>query len=407
MGLHIVNEANRCLKCKKPLCQQGCPIHTPIPQITQMFSENKLMDAGKILFENNPMSVVCSVVCNHEMQCQGSCILGRKGNPIHFSSIESFISDAYLDRMDLSALPKKSQKVGIIGSGPTGLTVAIRLAMQGYRVTIFEERSMIGGMLRYGIPEFRLPKKVLDRYMLLLGKLGVQVRTNTVIGSALIIDNLFRDGYDTIFVGTGVWRPRTIGIQGESLGNVHFGINYLANPSAHQLGLTVAVIGMGNVAMDVARTALRHGAQHVALYEREKKATASSHEIAYAQLDGAEFVYMKSIDSINEQGPVFRDSLFDENDHVVGVGETTEQVYADSTIIAVSQAPKNKLVMTTHGLDANERGLLITDENCMTTRPGVFAAGDVVQGPRTVVHAVEEAKRAAAAMARYMEQNAG
>ena len=132
--------------------------------------------------------------------------------------------------------------------------------------------------------------------MRLLGKLGVQVRTNTVIGSALIIDNLFRDGYDTIFVGTGVWRPRTIGIQGESLGNVHFGINYLANPGAHQLGLTVAVIGMGNVAMDVARTALRHGAQHVALYEREKKATASSHEIAYAQLDGAEFVYMKSID---------------------------------------------------------------------------------------------------------------
>lgn len=160
---------------------------------------------------------------------------------------------------------------------------------------------------------------------------------------------------------------------------------------------------MVNVAMDVARTALRNGVQHVTLYEREKKATASSHEIAYAQLDGAEFVYMKSIDSINEQGPVFRDSLFDGNDHVIGVGDTLEQVQADSTIIAVSQAPKNKLVLTTHGLDTDDRGLLITDENCMTTRPGIFAAGDVVQGPHTVVHAVEEAKRAAVAMMRYME----
>ena len=403
MGLHIVNEANRCLKCKRPMCQQGCPIHTPIPQITQLFAENKLMEAGRLLFENNPMSVVCSIVCNHEAQCQGGCVLGRKDNPIHFSGIENFISDAYLDRMSIADVPKKGQKVGIIGSGPAGLTVAIILAMHGYSVTIFEERSLIGGMLRYGIPEFRLPKTVLDRYVRLLEQLGVQIRSNTVIGGALVIDDLFRDGYDAIFVGTGVWRPRTVGIKGESLGNVHFGINYLANPGAHRLGQTVAVIGMGNVAMDVARTALRHGVQHVTLYEREKQATASSHEISYAQLDGAEFVYKKSIDSINEQGPVFRDSLLDEDGHVAGVGDTLEQVQADSTIIAVSQAPKNKLVQSTHDLDTNERGLLITDENCMTTRTGVFSAGDVVQGPRTVVHAVEEAKRAAAAMMRYME----
>ena len=372
MGLHIVNEANRCLKCKRPMCQQGCPIHTPIPQITQLFAENKLMEAGQLLFENNPMSVVCSIVCNHEAQCQGGCVLGRKDNPIHFSGIENFISDAYLDRMSIADVPKKGQKVGIIGSGPAGLTVAIILSMHGYSVTIFEERSLIGGMLRYGIPEFRLPKTVLDRYVRLLEQLGVQIRSNTVIGGALVIDDLFRDGYDAIFVGTGVWRPRTVGIKGESLGNVHFGINYLANPGAHRLGQTVAVIGMGNVAMDVARTALRHGVQHVTLYEREKQATASSHEISYAQLDGAEFVYKKSIDSINEQGPVFRDSLLDEDGHVAGVGDTLEQVQADSTIIAVSQAPKNKLVQSTHDLDTNERGLLITDENCMTTSPVYF-----------------------------------
>ena len=403
MGLHIVNEANRCLKCKRPMCQQGCPIHTPIPQITQLFGEHKLMEAGRILFENNPLSVVCSTVCDHETQCQGGCVLNGKGHPIHFSGIENYISDSYLDRMHLPDVPKKDKKVGVIGSGPAGLTVAIILAMNGYGVTIFEEKSLIGGMLRYGIPEFRLPKTVLDRYMRLLEKLGVQVRSNTVIGNALVIDDLFRDGYNTIFVGTGVWRPRTVGIKGESLGNVHFGINYLANPWAHRLGQTVAIIGMGNVAMDVARTAFRQGAQHVTMYERAQQATASSHEISYAKLDGAELVYKKSIDSINEQGPVFRDSLFDEDGNVIGTGDTLEQVYADSTIIAVSQAPNNKLVLTTHDLDANERGLLLTDENCMTTRPGVFSAGDVVQGPHTVVHAVEEAKRAAAAMMRYME----
>ena len=404
MGLHIVNEANRCLKCKRPMCQQGCPIHTPIPQITQLFSEHKLMEAGRILFENNPLSVVCSTVCDHEAQCQGGCVLNRKGHPIHFSGIENYISDAYLDRMRIPDAPKKDKRVGVIGSGPAGLTVSIILAMHGYRVTIFEEKSLIGGMLRYGIPEFRLSKTVLDRYKHLLEKLDVQVRSNTVIGNALVIDNLFRDGYDTIFVGTGVWRPRTVGIKGESLGNVRFGINYLAHPSAHRLGQTVAIIGMGNVAMDVARTALRHGAQHVTMYERAQQATASAHEISYAQLDGAELVYRKSIDSINEKGPVFRDSLFDEEGNVIGVGDTLEQVYADSTIIAVSQAPNNKLVLlTTHDLDTDKRGLLLTDENCMTTRPGVFSAGDVVQGPHTVVHAVEEAKRAAAAMMRYME----
>lgn len=232
MKLHIIDEAERCLKCKNPLCQKGCPIHTPIPQITQLFMENKLMDAGKILFENNPMSVVCSTVCNHESQCEGHCILGRKSSPIHFSSIENFISDAYLDRMEIPEIEKKNQKAAVIGAGPAGITVAIKLALNGYDVTVFEERSKIGGVLQYGIPEFRLSKTVLTRYKKLMEKLGIQIRPNTVIGSALVIDNLFRDGYSSIFVGTGVWRPKTIGIQGESLGNVYFGIDYLRRPEA-------------------------------------------------------------------------------------------------------------------------------------------------------------------------------
>lgn len=404
MKLHIIDEAERCLKCKKPLCQQGCPIHTPIPQITQLLLENRLMEAGEILFANNPMSAVCSTVCNHENQCEGHCVLGKKSSPIHFSSIENFISDSYLDRMEVPKIEKNGKKVAVIGSGPAGITVAIKLALAGYKVTIFEERSKIGGMLQYGIPEFRLSKSVIDRYKKKMEELGIRIRPNTVIGSAIVIDNLFRDGYSSVFVGTGVWRPKAIGIKGESLGNVYFGIDYLRRPEAHQLGEKVAVIGMGNVAMDVARTALRHGAKEVTLYARGKRISASSHEVSYTKLEGADFVFGKAIESINEAGPMFKTSIFDENNKVIGYEEKLDQVEADSVIICVSQAPKNKLVLTTDQLKTTEKGLLLTDENCMTTHEGVFAAGDVVQGANTVVHAVEEAKRAAEGMIRYMER---
>ena len=301
-------------------------------------------------------------------------------------------------------IEKNGKKVAVIGSGPAGITVAIKLALAGYKVTIFEERSKIGGMLQYGIPEFRLSKSVIDRYKKKMEELGIRIRPNTVIGSAIVIDNLFRDGYSSVFVGTGVWRPKAIGIKGESLGNVYFGIDYLRRPEAHQLGEKVAVIGMGNVAMDVARTALRHGAKEVTLYARGKRISASSHEVSYTKLEGADFVFGKAIESINEVGPVFKTSIFDENNKVIGYEEKSDQVEADSVIICVSQAPKNKLVLTTDQLKTTEKGLLLTDENCMTTHEGVFAAGDVVQGANTVVHAVEEAKRAAEGMIRYMER---
>lgn len=403
MKLHIIDEAERCLKCKKPLCQQGCPIHTPIPKITQLLTENRLMDAGALLFENNPMSVVCSTVCNHENQCEGHCVLSRKSSSIHFSSIENFVSDAYLDRMEIPERQMNGKKVAVIGSGPAGITVAIKLALAGCRVTIFEERSKIGGMLQYGIPEFRLSKTVLDRYKKRMEELGIQIRPNTVIGSAIVIDNLFRDGYSSVFIGTGVWRPKAIGIKGESLGNVYFGIDYLRHPEAHGLGEKVAVIGMGNVAMDVARTALRHGAREVKLYARGRRISASSHEVSYTKLEGAEFVFGKEIESINEIGPVFKTSIFDENNKIAGYEEEREQVAADSVIVCISQAPKNKLVLTTDRLKTTEKGLLLVDENYMTTHEGVFAAGDVVQGANTVVHAVEEAKRAAQGMIQYMK----
>ena len=405
MAIHIVTEANRCLNCKKPMCQQGCPVHTSIPVVIQLFKQNRLLEAGEMLFENNPLSAVCAIVCNHEKQCAGNCIRGRKDTPVHFSSIEAYISDMYLDRMIVERPEmKKDKKVAVIGCGPAGMTVAIKLAQRGYPVTVFEWKGKIGGMLQYGIPEYRLPKSFLDRYQTRMEEMGITIRTNTTIGAVLMIDNLFRDGYKAVFIGTGAEKPRALNMEGESLGNVHYGLNYLANPQGHKLGDSVAVIGMGNAAMDVARTALRNGSRHVTLYARSKNVTASSSEVAYAELDGAEFVFGMQIEKITDEGPVFKKAVFDENDQIIGYEEEPVQVHADSTIISISQTPRRKLVRTTDGLEAGERGTITVDENYMTTRPGVFAAGDVVTGAKTVVHAVDGAKKAAEAMIRYMEQ---
>ena len=406
MPLHIENEASRCLQCKKPMCQEGCPARTPIPQVIALFKEHRLMEAGEMLFNNNPMSLVCAMVCHHAAQCYGHCVLNRKGQPVQFYEIEKFISDAYLDRMTIEKVPFNGRTAAVIGSGPAGMTVAIMLARQGYGVTIFEEKDRIGGMLQYGIPDFRLPKTILDRYKARLLEMGIRIRPHVVMGGDLMIDNLFRDGYSSVFIGTGVWRPSTLGIEGETLANVHFGISYLARPVSYSVGQTVAVIGMGNVAMDVARTAFRHGAQRVMMFQRGSKSPASEHEMEYARLDGAEFFFGKSIQRITPNGPVFKNSVLNDQGRPVGVEGEDELIPADTTIIAISQGPKDKLVNTTHGLKATERGLLIVDENNMTTREGVFAAGDVVHGSLTVVHAVNDAKNAAAAMMRYMEAKA-
>ena len=265
MALHVVNEARRCLNCKVPQCRKGCPINTPIPDMIQLFLQNQLEAAGEMLFLNNPLSIVCSLVCDHEKQCEGHCVLGRKGMPVHISSIENYISDAYLDRLSPVLPASSGKRAAIIGSGPAGITIAVLLAQKGHDVTIFESRERIGGVLRYGIPAFRLPKTILDRYKTQLLKMGIHIRPNTSIGGALTVDDLQRDGYQAIFIGTGVWRPKKLGIPGESLGHVHFAIDYLVDPDVYDLGEHLAVIGAGNSAMDVARTAKRHQKSKCAL----------------------------------------------------------------------------------------------------------------------------------------------
>lgn len=395
MGIHVLDEANRCLRCKNPVCSRGCPVNTAIPQMIEELKKNNVDKAGEMLFENNPLSLICSFVCDHESQCEGHCVLGKKSNPVHISSIETYISNAYFDKMKCTLPPSNGKMVAVIGAGPAGITISFILAKLGYSVTIFDAKDKIGGVLQYGIPEFRLPKTILDRYRKKLLELGVRIRPNTTIGGALEIDELFRDGYKSVFAGTGVWRPKKLGVKGETLGNVHFAIDYLANPKAFELGESVAIIGNGNAAMDVARTILRNGAQKVTLYGRGSEIAAKPHEVAYARVDGAEFVTNKQIVEITEKGPIFQDTF--------NPGEK-ELALADSTIIAISQGPKNKLVLTTKGLKSSDKGLLITDEKGKTTTTGVFAAGDVVNGAKSVVAAVANAKIVAQEMHEFMSR---
>ena len=404
MALHIMDEANRCLQCKVPQCQKGCPIHTNIPLAIRLLKENKLNEAGKMLFENNPLTTVCSLVCNHENQCEGHCVLGRKGAPVHFSSIENYISTTYANQMTNGPAKSNGMRVAIIGSGPAGITIAIILARYGYQVTIFEEKDKIGGVLRYGIPEFRLPKSVLDdiEYRHLELK-GIKIRPNTTIGGAIGIDDLFRDGYKAIFVGTGVWKPNTLHIKGETFGNVHFGINYLNNPDSYRLGKRVIVIGAGNAAMDVARTAIRKGVEHLTCFSITKEVAASHYEFSYAQLEGVQFEYNKRPVEIKDNGVIFIDIIENEDGTFTDV-EGTEKLYeADSTIISISQGPQNRIVNTTEGLKSTARGLLDADETGHTSRPGIFASGDVVNGARTVVEAVAHSKIVAESMHEYMQ----
>lgn len=404
MALHVMDEANRCLQCKNPQCMKGCPINTPIPEVIRLLKDNKLDEAGKLLFENNPLTTVCSLICNHEKQCEGHCVLGKKGAAVHFSTIEQYISSAYAPKMVRGPQEWNGMRAAVIGSGPAGITIAIILARYGYKVTIFENKSEIGGVLRYGIPDFRLPKSVLDdiQYRHIEMK-GIKVRPNAHIGGSIGIDDLFRDGYKAIFVGTGVWKPNALHIKGETLGHVHFGINYLNSPGSFKLGRRVIVIAAGNAAMDVARTAIRHGVEELTCFSITSKVAASNYEFTYAKLEGVDFEYCKRPIEIVDEGVVFRDVLENEDGSFTDIDGTDKLYEADSVIVSISQGPQSTIVNSTTGLETNGRGLLVADEFGNTSRPGVFSSGDVVHGPRTVVEAVAHSKIVAETMHKYMQ----
>ncbi len=403
MAHNVIAEAKRCLNCKNPTCRTGCPINTPIPQFISAFLDGDIKGAGKMLFENNPMSVVCSLVCNHSNQCQGHCVRGIKGEPVEISTVENFISSNYIDSLELEKAPPNGIRVAVVGAGPSGITIAIKMAMLGYSVTMFESKSEIGGVLRYGIPEFRLHKSIVDKYLQILHRLGVKIKFNVTIGKAFGIEELFRDGFKAISIGTGVTRPIPLGIKGETLGHVHYGVHYLERPEVYELGDSVIVVGAGNVAMDAARTALRRGAKSVKITVRSDRFTASREEKEYAEIEGAEFIFNKAPVEITDEGVIFADTVCNENHRVISTSEKHELMPADSVLICISQKPSNLIVSQTEGLETDERGLIKINEDGSTSRPGLFASGDVVRGAKTVVEAAETSKRVARAMDAYLK----
>lgn len=401
-----MNEAQRCIHCKNPACVSGCPVGIPIPDFLAKVAEGDIAAAYEILSNANALPAISGRVCPQENQCEGKCVRGVKGEPVAIGRVERFVADwaAQQGIANVATAPKNGHKTAVIGSGPAGLTCAGELARMGYDVTVFEAFHTAGGVLTYGIPEFRLPKTVLDDFEYRHLRLkGIKVRPNTDVGKALKIEDLFRDGYKAIFIGTGVWRPNTLHIKGESLGNVHYAINYLQNPDVYHLGNRVIVIGAGNAAMDVARTAIRHGTRHLECFSLSSHITASEYEASYAKLEGVNFIFNKKPLEITDKGVVFID-LNEAEDGTLTEIPGTEKLYpADSVIVSISQGPCTTITDSTKNLKTTPRGLFETDEVGRTSIPGIFASGDAVKGARTVVEAVAYSKNVAEAMHEYMQ----
>ena len=395
---HIINSAQTCLDCKKPKCQTGCPVKTPIADMIRLFLEGNIKEAGEKVFNNNPLSIICSLVCPHEKHCEGHCVLNKKLTPVNVGGIENYISTYYINYREFEKPIQNGRNIAIIGSGPAGISLAMIMALKGYNVTMYEGNEKIGGVLRFGIPDFRLDKTILDKIEETLVKIGVKIRKNIMIGKNITIDDLQRDGFDAIFIGTGVWAPRKLGIKGESLGNVHFAIDYLKTPKAYDLGKKVVIIGAGNVAMDVARTVIRNGARDVSIMYRKGEADmpAEKIEIAHAKIDGVKFNLHRLPLELTEKGIRYM-TTNQEIDR-----ESFEE--ADSILIAISQTARDLIVKNNTGLNVSETGLLQSDENGVTSRRGVFASGDVVTGARTVVEAVAFSKRVAVSIEEFISK---
>ena len=395
MNKYAITLAKTCLGCKKPSCQTGCPVGTPIAEMIRLFLAGDIKKAGKMLFENNPLSAICSLVCPHEKHCEGHCVLNKKGTAVSVGSIENYISDLYMNDLQFEKPAKNGHKIAIIGSGPAGIALAFLLGAKGYEITMYDAHDKIGGVLRYGIPDFRLNKSILDTIVTKLEQLDVCIRPNITIGKNITISDLFRDEFKAVFIGTGVWSSKKLGIKGENLGHVHFAIDYLKSPSVYRLGKRVVVLGAGNVAMDVARTAVRnHAKEVIILYRRGMEdIPASHHEVECAKIDGVKFELYKQPIEITEKGVKYLATNRDEEE---GFME------ADTILVAISQNPTDNIVKNTREIEVDGKGLVITDESGRTTMEGVFASGDAVTGARTVVEAVAFSKRVAVAIEEYV-----
>lgn len=410
-----VDEAKRCLNCKNPLCVQGCPIEHNIPGWIHQLSMGNMGGAMSIINEKSNLPAVCGRVCPHERQCEGHCILNKKQNPIRVGKLERFIADFDSDmKLIREKLPQKNRgKVAIIGSGPAGLTVAGDLARDGFNVVIYESEPELGGVLMYGIPEYRLPKEVVRREIRKIEGLGVTYIPNFIVGQNTTVDEMFdQKNFDAIFIGTGTAKPKTMNIPGCNLKGViqssyFLRIVSLCNSDSIDKsevpvkeGDVVGVVGCGNVAMDAARTALRMGAKEVyVIYYRDvENMTALKAEYNEAVEEGVQFLWNTDTQEfLGERGRLKAiKAMTSEGEKIIPM---------DKILLAIGSQPANRIVSTTSGINVDERGYVITKDRPygMTTRKGVFAGGDVVNTPQTVVLAMRDAKKVAAGIAQFVD----
>ena len=421
-----IDEAQRCLNCKTRPCMEGCPVAVKIPEFLSLVKDGDFEGAYQKVKETNALPAVCGRVCPQEKQCESKCVRGIKGEPVGIGRLERFVADYHMANVeDEISLPEPNGKrVAVVGSGPSGLTVAGDLAKRGYQVTVYEAFHTAGGVLMYGIPEFRLPKAVVQKEITNLKKLGVDIQTNVVIGRTLTVDELFDEmGYDAVYIGTGAGLPRFMGIEGESLNGVYSANEFLTRINLMKgykfpdydtpvyIGKNVAVLGGGNVAMDAARSAKRLGAENVyIIYRRGKEELpARKEEVEHAQEEGIVFKLLQNPTKIlgNEDGwvdgmEVIKMELGEPDESgrrsPVEIKGSEEVLDIDTVIVAIGQTPNPLIRQTTKGLQTNKRGCIIADETGLTTREKVYAGGDVVTGAATVILAMGAGKKAAEAI---------
>ncbi len=409
-----IEEAKRCLNCKVPQCKKGCPINNDIPDWIHELSKGNPGNAMAIINAKSNLPAVCGRVCAHERQCEGNCVLGKKGAHINIGSLERFLAD-FDSEMNLTReniQQKNRGRVAVIGSGPAGLTVAGELARKGFDVEIFEMEREAGGVLMFGIPEYRLAKDVVRHEIKKIVELGVRINCGVTIGPDMTVDDLFAKGFDAIFMGTGTGKPKKLSVPGSELDGVRQAVYFLRRVSLYNSGYIgrdevlvregerVFVVGCGNTAMDAARTAVRLGAAVVTVvyHHTINEMSALRAEYDDAVTEGVKFLWNSNITEIHDKDGVLNEIVIDRDGDIVTVA-------ADKVIMAVGSSPASRIVSTTEGIDVDPKGYVLTREMPygMTTRKGVFAGGDVTNRPATVVHAMQDARKVAEGIIQYVD----
>ncbi len=430
-----LQEAKRCLQCKKPKCVEGCPVNIDIPAFIKLIVENSREKSLSKIKEKNNLPAVCGRVCPQEDQCEKLCILSNKGNPINIGALERYAADYELNK----SLKKQSkvlakddlERIAVVGSGPAGLTTAADLVRLGYRVTLFESLHVSGGVLVYGIPEFRLPKDIVSSEVEYIASLGVEIKTNFLVGKTCSLDDLFKDGFKAVFLGLGAGLPQFLGIVGENFSGVYSANEFLTRVNLMKaylfpeyatpvdVGKKVVVIGGGNVALDCARAALRLHREVTLVYRRtEAQMPARLEEIENAKEEGFAFKLLTQPVEIlaNEKGRVrglkcIKMELGEPDDsgrrRPLPIENSDFIIEADTVIEAIGQKPNPLVVKVTPDLKVNDSGTIKVDENYMTSIDGVFAGGDIITGADTVISAMGAGKKAAAAINSYIKKQRG